>query len=196
MADDIGELQRKWDARYRDSDAAGSEPCYVLTAFQHLLPGQGRALDVACGLGGNALFLAQRGLSTEGWDISSVAIGKLAAEAQRRRLPVAAHVRDACAQPPSAAAYDVIVVSRFLERSLAPHLVEALRPGGLLFYQTFTAARVDDTGPAAGPYRLADNELRELFAALRLRAYREEALVGDVTAGWRNEALLVGQKLP
>lgn len=187
-------LRLKWDARYRDADAAQARHCHALDAFRHLLPSRGLALDVACGLGGNALFLARCGLSVEAWDISPVAIGKLAAFAADSGLPVQARVRDVCVQPPEAASFDVIVVAHFLDRALAPQLIEALRPQGLLFYQTFTAASVDDNGPP-GRYRLADNELRELFSPLRLLAYREEARVGDLAAGWRNEALLVGQKI-
>lgn len=194
MSDDIAAQKAKWDARYRTAQAEDAQPAFVLQTFSHLLPAQGRALDLAAGLGGNALFLARHGLETEAWDISAVAMDKLQALARQRRLPLRTQVRDVCAQPPTAASYDVIVVTRFLERDLAPQLVRALRVQGLLYYQTFTQARVDDSGPPSGPYRLDDNELLQLFRDLRLRAYREEGRVGDPAAGWRNEALLVGQK--
>ena len=194
--DDALAQQAKWDARYRDSSVQEAQPAFVLRCYAHLLPAQGRALDLASGLGGNALFLAQHGLTTEAWDISSVAVEKLRGFARQRRLTILAQVRDVCVAPPAAASFDVIVVTHFLERRLAPLLVDALRPQGLLFYQTFTTARVDDTGPPAGPYRLGDNELLTLFHDLRLRAYREELLLGDLKEGWRGEALLVGQKAP
>ena len=96
--------------------------------------------------------------------------------------------------PPEPASFDVIVVSRFLERDLVPSLVQALRADGLIYYQTFTAARVGDTGPRNPAFRLADNELLALFASLRLIVYREEGLAGDLNKGLRGEAMLVAQK--
>jgi SAM-dependent methyltransferase len=155
--------QRKWDARYRDATGPGA-PARVLTDFAHLLPQRGRALDLACGLGANALFLAGQGLDTHAWDVSPIAVGRLKDGAGARGLRVEAAVRDVVAHPPEPDAFDVIVVAHFLERTLAPALAAALRPGGLLFYQTFTRARVDDFGPKDDAYRLAENELLWLFA--------------------------------
>jgi tellurite methyltransferase len=168
----------------------------VLVEFQHLLPTRGVALDLAAGLGGNALLLAGHGLEAHAWDISPVAMERLRGFAAKRGLAVATEVRDAVREPPEAGRFDVIVVNRFLERSLAPALIAALRPGGLLYYQTFSRARVDDTGPKNPAYRLDDNELISLFRPLTLRAYREEGLLGDLERGLRNEAWLVGQRPP
>jgi SAM-dependent methyltransferase len=186
--------QDKWDTRYRDADAAQASACRVLTEFAHLLPEKGRALDLASGLGGNARLLAQYGLDTEAWDISPVAADKLNALAASRSLPLQARVRDVEVQPPEPGSFNVIVVSRFLSRTLMPALIEALRPGGLLFYETFTREAVEATGPTAPAFRLAPNELLKLFAPLRLVAYREEGVIGDTSRGWRNEAFLVGIK--
>lgn len=191
---DVARLKAKWDERYRDARPEDAEPAFVLQNFLHLLPQQGNALDLACGLGANALLLAQRGLVTEAWDLSPVAINKLQALARRKQLPLQARVRDVTSEPPDQGSFDVIVVTHFLDRLLVPRLIAALRPQGLLFYQTFTVARVDDSGPVSGHYRLTDNELLELFRGLRLLAYREEARVGDLRAGWRNQAMLIGQK--
>jgi len=183
-----------WDARYRAADTVRPRAARVLLDNIHLLPTSGTALDLACGLGGNALLLAERGLQVQGWDFSAAAIVALDASARAASLPLTAIVRDVLAEPPAAASFDVIVVSHYLERSLAGALVAALRPGGLLFYQTFTRARVDDSGPRNAAFRLADNELLQLFSALRLRVYREEGGVGDNAQGFRNEAMLVAQR--
>lgn len=187
-------VRDKWDARYQDADPAQATPCRVLAEFSHLLPGGGRALDLASGLGGNALLLAERGLETEAWDISPVAVAKLDAHARALGLPLTASVRDVERAPPEPGAFDVIVVSYFLERGLAPALIDALRPGGLLFYETFTREKVDDSGPSNPEFRLAPNELLHLFSPLRLLAYREEGVVGDTGRGLRNVAYLVGRR--
>lgn len=186
------ETRAKWDARH--AEAAGiAPPLDVLVDNRHLLPSAGQALDIACGLGGNALFLAREGLHVDAWDISPVAIERLAQAAAG--LDVTAGVRDVVAAPPPADAYDVICVGHFLERHLCPAIAAALRPGGMLFYQTWTRERVDDSGPGDGPFRLDPNELLQLFAGLRVRVYRDEGTAGDVTHGFRNRAQLVAQRI-
>jgi len=189
----VSDDRAKWDSRYRCAASPG-EPARVLTEHAHLLPAAGRALDLACGLGANALFLAGHGLEVEAWDLSPVAIDHLAREARTRNAAVRARCRDVLAEPPEAGSFDVVVVSRFLDRRLAPSIAAALRPGGLVYYQTFTRERVDQTGPSDDAYRLGDNELLHLFPRLRLLAYREEGRVGHLTRGFRNEAYLVGQR--
>ena len=193
----------KWDRRWRDAardagpgrqQSARSPPVRVLQENAHLLPADGEALELACGLGANAQFLARRGLTVRAWDISSVAIDGLAALAVAEGLSLRAEVRDVVAEPPAADSFDVIVVSHYLERDLAPALVRALRPGGLLFYQTFTVARVSDYGPRTPAFRLQRNELLQLFADLELLVYREEGRVGDTGQGFRDEAMLVAIK--
>lgn len=190
----ITALRRKWDLRH----AQHAEPpaaVRVLEENRHLLPATGEALDLACGLGGNALRLAEHGLRTAAWDLSSVAIDKLEHWAIERGLAIDTAVRDVIAEPPAQASFDVIVVSWFLDRSLAPALIDALRPGGLLFYQTFTAARVEAIGPDNPDFLLGEGELLTLFRPLRVRVYREEGRIGDIERGFRNAALLVAEKV-
>jgi SAM-dependent methyltransferase len=186
-------VQDKWNRRYAEGEAV-PRAAQVLIENRHLLPATGDALDLACGLGGNALMLAGAGLSVQAWDVSSVAIDALQSRAIAENLNLQAAVRDVSAQPPAPNTFDVIVVSYFLQRELAPALCAALRPGGLLFYQTFVRDKVSQQGPGNPDFLLAENELLILFAPLRLRVYREEGVLGDTTQGLRNEALLVAQK--
>ncbi len=186
--------QQKWDARYQQHDGDWPAAADVLTQNQHLLPDSGSALDLACGLGGNALLLAEAGLTVTAQDVSPVAIDKLQRKAQKLALQINAEVRDVLVSPPAAAQYDVIVVSYYLERALAPAIMFALKPGGLLFYQTWCRQKASDRGPANLDYLLADNELLTLFAGLKLRVYREEALLGDKSQGFRNVAMLLAER--
>ena len=144
MAENSLSTQEKWDALYRDSETP-PDVAQVLRENAHLLPASGKALDFACGLGTNALFLATQGLETHAWDISPVAVTLLTETAKVRGLTLHGDARDLAAQPPLPASFDVIVSCHFLERPLNPHLLAALRPRGLLFYQTFTLERVDDS---------------------------------------------------
>ncbi|OYY75112.1 MAG: hypothetical protein B7Y40_01435 [Gammaproteobacteria bacterium 28-57-27] len=191
--------QCKWNARYAAADAGAGEAAWVLREYAHLLPtptqGQGQALDLACGLGANALYLAGRGLQVSAWDGSAQAIARLQTEAQARGLTLTAAVRDVVEQPPEPASLDVIVVAHFLERRLFPALIAALRPGGLLFYQTFTTQRVEGQSTPSNPdFLLAPNELLELCQPLRILAYREDGLAGNLTQGMRARAACVGMQ--
>ena len=67
-------ISDKWDLRYKDRLPLDQHACEVLQDYVHLLPDSGRALDLASGLGGNAIFLAQQGLNTVAWDISRLAL--------------------------------------------------------------------------------------------------------------------------
>lgn len=188
------QAQRKWDGRYRQMDRE-AKPARVLLENRHLLPTSGCALDLACGLGGNALRLAEHGLHTWAWDISEVAVARLQETAMQQGLSLHVEVRDVSASPPEPGRFDVIVVSRFLDRQLASPLIDALNPGGLLFYQTFTRHAADVIGPQNPAYLLDRQELLSLFGQLDILVYRDEGCVGDLTQGLRHEALLVGQKV-
>lgn len=184
----------KWDAIYRDRTQLPAPPTRVLAENVHLLPEGGDALELACGLAGNATLLAQRGFRTRAWDISAVVTARLAEFAREQELPLQAEARDLAASPPPPDSADVIVVAHFLDRDLFPHILAALRPGGLLFYQTFIRTRTTGAGPQNPAFRLAPNELLALCSDLRVLVYREEADAGDVTQGLRDEAMIVARR--
>lgn len=186
----MSDIQRKWDAKYL-GQTTRPIAAEVLIQNQHLLPKTGIALDLACGRGGNALLLANLGLQVTARDISPVAIQQL----QQFSRAVNAQVCDVVSQTPEEEQYDVVVVSYFLDRALAASIVNALKPGGLLFYQTWCQQKTADRGPSNPEYLLADNELLKMFSGLRPRFYREEALLGDVSRGQRDIAMLVAERV-
>jgi 2-polyprenyl-3-methyl-5-hydroxy-6-metoxy-1,4-benzoquinol methylase len=186
-------IKAKWNERYRAATGE-QQASRVLKENLHLLPDNGRALDLACGLGGNSILLAQQGLKVDAWDIADVAIAALQDAALQRQLSIQAEVRDVEANPPARETFDVIIVSYFLDRDIIPVLIDALKPGGLIYYQTFTRQYVSDRGPQRAEFRLADQELLHLFSGLQIMFYREEGCVGDVQKGFRDEAMLVGRK--
>ncbi|HJN52070.1 MAG: class I SAM-dependent methyltransferase [Pseudomonadales bacterium] len=181
----------KWDSRYRSSSEPGSA-AKVLLDFQHLLPARGIALDLACGLGANGLFLAERGLEVHAWDSSAIALEKLNDFAAQHEILIQTQQRDVSLDPPEENRFDVIVVSHFLDRLLCPAIARSLRPEGLLFYQTFNRNKVDSVGPSNPDYLLEENELLRLFPRLILRGYREDSGFGDTDL--RNQAYLVAEK--
>lgn len=187
-------IQAKWDRIYSCPPESEPEPSAVLADNAHLLPSGGDALDLACGLGGNALFLARLGFQVSAWDISPVAVEGLAARALRLGLQVEAQARDVENEPFPGEAFDVVVVSRFLSRPLARSILASLKPGGLLFYQTYSRDKPSPQGPNNPDYLLAENELLTMFGGMRVLVYREEGKVGDLSLGRRDEAYFVGRK--
>lgn len=187
------ELQNKWDAIYRNATDAPSAS-EVLTNHLHLLPPQGKALDLACGLGGNALLLAESGLGVDAWDVSPVALAKLRQFAVRQSLSVNTRHCQIDSESLAEHRYDAIVICRFLDRTLCNAIMATLNPGGLLFYQTFTRDKLDQHGPSNPDYLLARNELLQLFQPLSVVFYQEYARIGDTRLGNRNDACFIGQK--
>lgn len=188
------DTREKWDSIYRDKAQFPSPATRVLAENLHLLPEGGEALELACGMAGNAVLLARRGFRTHAWDISPVVTGRLQEFAGEQGLPLTAEARDLVASPPPPNGWDVIVVAHFLDRGLFPSIKAALRPGGLLFYQTFTRTSLTGTGPKNLDFRLATNELLSLCSGLEVLVYREEGLAGDVRQGLRDEAMIVARR--
>ncbi len=194
MSETSDATRNKWDQIYSESGGNQGTAARVVEENRHLLPSSGKGLELACGLANNSFALAAQGISMEAWDISPIAAERVNQRAAQTAARVTASARDVVINPPAADEYDVVVISHFLDRTIVPAIIAALKPGGLLFYQTFTQTRVAESGPKTNDWRLADGELLTLFATLRPLVYREEGLTGDTSTGLRNEALLVAQK--
>jgi tellurite methyltransferase len=170
--------RRHWDARYRESYFPRSSSALLESWLDRLPPG--RALDVACGAGRNAILLAERGWRVLGVDISPVGL-RLAREESRRRgldLDLVAIDLDSWTLPDHH--FDLVCVFRFLQRHLCPRLVAALRPGGTLIYETFTIEqRRYSGGPRTDEFLLQPGELPSLFPDLEHLEYNEGIVEED-----------------
>ncbi len=185
----------KWNRVYSQADSSVIQVSEVLIDNAFLLPKTGAALDLACGLGGNALFLAQQGLAVTAWDISSVAVARLEAAADRQGLNINACQQNISSLSLAKSSFDVIAVSRFLDRTLTDAIIGALKPGGLLFYQTFTKEKTSGQGPNNPNFLLERNEFLGLFSRLAVLFYRENSLCGNLQKGLRGEMQFVGQNI-
>ena len=184
----------KWDSTYSQSCAQQVRASDVLIENQHLLPKTGIALDMACGLGGNAILLAQAGLQTHAWDISPVALSKCEQQAAQLHISVQTQVRDVEQYPPESNSFDVVVVTHFLHRPTFADLINSLKPGGCLFYQTFVVDKDPNIGPSNKDYLLESNELITRCQGMQILSYREERDQGNLQLGWRHQAMIVARK--
>ncbi|MHC4480857.1 MAG: class I SAM-dependent methyltransferase, partial [Planctomycetota bacterium] len=168
-------------------------PAGFLVEHRHLLPPQGQALEVAMGTGRNALYLASLGYEVTGIDVSGVAVERCEQEATRRGLRIEAVQADLESYALPRAAYDIAVNLYYLQRDLAAQIEGALRPGGILVFESFTTEqRQFGWGPQNDEFLLRPGELREMFAALEVLVYREALVEGD--RGMKAVAGLVAKK--
>ena len=184
MTDSSGRQDReKWNRRYRGSRAAHfrAEPADWLLMHRRLLQEQpqGRALDVASGAGRNTFYLADIGFVVDAWDISDVAVEKVASAAIERGLDIRARQCDLTEVSIPELTFQVVVNLYYLERSLFKPLADALVPGGLLLFESFLAdPETVSRRPTNPKYVLSPGELRDAFPSLQVLDYREEAKEG------------------
>jgi SAM-dependent methyltransferase len=170
----MSEYERtEWDRRYRAGEyRERANPSPFLDEWLPRLP-TGRALDVACGAGRNALRLAEAGFAVEAVDISSVAIEIASAEAASRGLDIAWRVADLDMLELETTSYDLITVFRYVNRPLWPRVAAALAPDGFLLYEHHLDSRLEVEGPRQPEFRLRPQELLRAFAGLRVVHYSE-----------------------
>jgi tellurite methyltransferase len=175
-----GPAREKWNRRYADPDftAFPATPADWLVEHTELLPAGGLALDLACGDGRNSRYLAEHGFTVDALDISDVAIAALGAAAAAGGLDVRPRAVDLEGWRPPADAYDAVVNMNYLQRDLFVPLAAALRPGGLLVFETFGAAHVSELGHEMDArFLLGRNELLDAFPTLLVCDYREGVAV-------------------
>ena len=159
-------------------------PSAWLVQNRHLLPERGDSLDLACGSGRNAIWLAGQGFRTVAVDRDSAAIHALNQDAARRGLAIRAQVLDLENGEPFLApgTFDLIVVVHYLHRPLFPWLVGALRREGVLVYETFTRAQAARGKPTNPAFLLEPGELVSLVQPLTIVANREGEFDGRAVA--------------
>jgi SAM-dependent methyltransferase len=191
----MGSKLDKWNEAYQGADISSAKPAQVLVENNHLLSKKGKALDLACGRAANAIFLAKHGFDVDAVDISPVVLSSVEQYVVQHNLSVTCICQDIENNGLLKKQYDVIVVSYFLNRMLFPQIIKALKPNGLLFYETWSQQKVDDSGPKNSDFRLKPSELLKLSSGLRPLFYREEGNNGNISKGSRNIAMLIVQNV-
>ena len=167
-----------WDERFRSGAyPVDGEPSPVLRAYAGDGTG-GRALDVACGPGRNAVFLAERGYEVDALDQSEVGLRLARERAEARGVADRLNLlrADATAFDYPTDRYDVVTVSFFRTLDRLNDLKAALVPDGLLFYQHhLRSTRPAAAGPSSDRYRFRSNELLHACLDLTVLYYEESS---------------------
>jgi SAM-dependent methyltransferase len=184
--------QSDWDAKYKVAGDAPAAPASIVLELLPLLP-HGPALDLACGAGRHALLLGSRGQHVTAVDWSRAGLDILQTRAQAAKIPVDSIPFPSIDQRKFTAhsgidivradleqvrlpeqSFDVILCVQYLQRSLFFAISKALRPGGVLLFETFTRAQLEFVGGPRHPEHLLETgELRRAFPHLHVVFYRE-----------------------
>ena len=136
------------------------EPSPWIVRFAHLVPGEARVLDLACGHGRHARFFAGRGARVLAVDRDADALSALAGI---RGVDTLVADLEAGGWPLGDARFDAIVVTNYLHRPLFAPMLAALAPEGALLYETFAAGNEAYGRPSNPAYLLERNELVEVL---------------------------------
>ena len=168
-----------WEERYRaerrsagDTEATPT-PLLVETA-RHLAPG--KALDLACGTGRNALWLAEHGWCVTAVDGASAAIEILRSRAAEREITVDARIADLekGEYQIERSAWDLIVICYYLQRDLFQPAKEGLLPSGILL----AIVHITEPGEEPTEHRLRPGELVKYFQGWEI-LHRHEGQPND-----------------
>jgi tellurite methyltransferase len=168
-----------WDERYASGKYSSAEPHKLLVELAGKLEA-GKALDLACGTGRNAIFLAAKGWQATAVDNSKVGIEIARQRAAENNLSVDFRVADLetgeFEVEPNA--YDLICDFYYLQRDLFPKMKAGVKTGGIVV----AAIHIYGAGEEAGRFMLKEGELAEFFGDFEILHYHETSLT-DTDAG-------------
>ena len=168
--------QERWDKKYQSNPI----PTKIVDVVEHYakLATGNSALDIACGMGRNSKFLAEKGFRVEALDISPVAI-----EALQNIENISAKEVDFDSHVLKENSYDVIVCTYYLNRSLFPQIEKALKEGGIFLFETFMHHSDNTKAPSNRSFLLEEGELQRTFSKdyeiLHLNEFWKDGVCGD-----------------
>jgi len=169
----------KWNTKYIERIKQVSEPP-VNPRLQQLTNyfSGGKALDIACGLGGNSVYLARKNYQVTAIDISDVAINFLNQYSLRNNLSIDARVGDLTISASQDQNFDLVVMTYYLDRSLFSVIKDFLKKGGYFFMETYSQHQKNGI---SDHYKLRTNELLDEFAHWDILYFEEKEREGRQT---------------
>jgi SAM-dependent methyltransferase len=148
-----------------------------LPLLEQVVTGKG-ILDLACGSGRNGIFLVEHNLPVVFADINPAALEKISgrlADSGTAARYWEVDFENPDSRPLVGKEFDAILVFNYLHRPLIPDIGNSVKPGGLLFYETFTAGQATVGRPSNPDYLLQPGELRDWFEDWEILHYFEGA---------------------
>ena len=151
----------------------------LFLSYREEILGANQVLDLACGRGRHSLEAATGNALVVGLDRNRTHLRNLSASAKekhvdRNLLLVCADLETESEQTLQEGTWDIILVFRYLHRPLCHWIERALRPGGLLLYETFTEEQLNlNGGPMNPDFLLTKGELPKLFRSFKTEYFEE-----------------------
>ena len=161
-----------WDKRYAEDSYQKNNPVTLLEDWLPKFP-VGKALDVACGPGRNAILLAGAGFQVDAIDISAEGLKKAEQIAQSQNLNINWIEHDFDQPYGFDSDYDLIVVMWYVNLPLITSLCGCLAPGGHLLCQEHLVTDEKVMGPRHPDFRVAPGVLRDAVSGLDVLLYEE-----------------------
>ena len=182
-----------WDARYAGGEYAGAEPHRLLVAWTGNLPA-GKALDLACGAGRHAIFLADRGFQVTAVDNSRVGIEIAKQRAAEKKLKIDFRVADLETGELAIEEnrYDLICDFYYLQRDLFGAMKKGVRAGGIVI----STIHIYGTGEETGRFGLPEGELQTFFEDFEILHYHETSQIETDAAKHRRRTAEIVAKKP
>lgn len=168
----------RWNSRYREGAYAERRhaSAMLVECVPPLTSGSAppRALDLACGAGRNALYLAGLGYRVDAVDISAEALARAERDARTRDLSInwIEHDLDR-GLPANLPDYDLAVIIRYLDLALVQEAARHLRPGGQLNCEVHLQTDEPVSGPRTATFRARPGALRAAAQDLDIVSYWE-----------------------
>ena len=172
-------MKETWDERYAGGKYSARQPHKLLISLvEKLKPGE--VLDLACGTGRHAIFLAANGWRVTAVDNSRVGIEIAKERAAENAVEVDFRVADLEKGEfkPEENAYDLICDFYFLQRELFAKMKKALKTGGVIV----STIHIYGENEEEGRFLLREGELKEFFDDFEILHYHETSLT-DTDAG-------------
>lgn len=172
--------RERWDKRFQERPLKAPKPPGFIKACVSDL-NRGSVLDIACGDGASALWLAQQGFEVTASDISEVALARISTFADASGVHIATHAADLDApnQFEDLGHFDNIVITHFKPQlQYWPIFVSLLNPGGKLLLSTFNLKHHEIKG-FSQRFCLRENELVNVHEALSLAHHASVSRNGD-----------------
>jgi tellurite methyltransferase len=185
LGDELVDSKSKWNSKYKERLDQWNEPIVNprllnLSAYLH----GGKALDIACGLGANSLFLARLKYQVEAIDLSDVAIQFVQEQAIASGLTVLPRVCDLSQHTyldwPNGA-FNLVIMTYYLDRSLFSIVKNAIQQEGYFFMETFYQTTLNKNEGISNQYKLKSNELLLEFSDWKILFFEENEQEGRQT---------------
>lgn len=178
------DVKEFWDKKYSDETYVfGKAPAKFLSKNFGYIPKRAKVLDMGMGEGRNAVFLARKGYKVTGIDISSVAVKKALLLAKEFGVRISTIVASMKKYKIPKGSFDAIICFYYVDRTLHDKMVEWLKPGGLLIYESHTdlQRKIEGNEHYDKRYLLRPGELLTMFPGMKILKYEEPLHLEEYT---------------